>query len=236
VAAAGLIAACGGCGVFGIGQSVSYLGYSGTAIVSADGRTLIVGPYGNECGATVTAVAKENATKVALFVQSTTGSAPACQPGAGAMSLVVEQSIRLQDPLGRRKLVDGASGRPTPWLSGRLVLRPTVLPRGYRLMELRPWVTQSIREAACDQVYQARGNANVLEIIQVAGRSPNLGPGPDGWTRIRVRGHPGRASENLITWREDGLIDYVTAYRLGGTQRLPTTKQLIAIADSASTG
>jgi hypothetical protein len=32
--------------------------------------------------------------------------------------------------------------------------------------------------------------------------------GRAGGTLIRVRGHPGHAS-NLITWREDGLTDYI---------------------------
>jgi hypothetical protein len=65
---------------------VTYQGYAGTAIISADGRTLVVGPYGLDCGSRVTVVALEGVAKVALFLQYT--PAGHCNPGEGAMPLV----------------------------------------------------------------------------------------------------------------------------------------------------
>ena len=232
-----LAAVVAGCGVIGGASSqASYQGYGGTAIVSTDGRTLIVGPYGLSCGATVTVVAHESSRRVALFVQYLTpDNPPACPPHAGTSALRPEQSIRLRAPLGRRRLVDGATGRATAWISARLVLRPTALPPGYRLRELRPWLnlTQSSRPS-CVQFYQAQNDPNIVEIVQSAGNVQNLGAGSGGWTRIRVRGYPGHASRDLITWRENGLTDYVLAGEQSpaGAQVL-STRQLIAIADSA---
>jgi hypothetical protein len=225
-----------GCGLIGSGANgqVSYQGFGGTAIVSTDGRTLTVGPYGLSCGATVTVVARESSRRVALFVQYLTpDNPPACPPHSGTAALRSEETIRLRAPLGRRKLVDGATGRATAWISARLVLRPTVLPPGYRLRQLRPWInlTQSSRPS-CAQFYQAQNDPNIVEIVQSGGSLALPGPGQGGWTPIQVRGHRGRASRNLIIWREHGLIDYIANYGPSNRQLL-TARQLIAIADSA---
>jgi hypothetical protein len=231
----GLAAVCAGWPVPGGSGSVSRQGYSGSAIVSADGRTLTVGPYALSCPATVTVVGRESVGRVALFVQYLTPeNPPACPPGSGTAALRAEQTVRLRAPLGRRRLVDGATGSPTPWISARFVLRPAGLPPGYRLSEMRPWLNLTSRSLpACVQFFQASGDPDVLEIIQSAGRAPVLG-GAGDWTKIRVRGHPGRASRNLITWRENGLMDYVLIGEQSpaGPQVL-STRQLVAIADSA---
>jgi hypothetical protein len=52
-------AVCAGCSIAG-GGSVSRQGYSGSAIVSADGRVLTAGPYALSCPATVTVLARES--------------------------------------------------------------------------------------------------------------------------------------------------------------------------------
>jgi hypothetical protein len=238
-AAFGCIAALSsGCGNGGC--VVSYQRYGGTAIVSTDGRTITVGEFGSGgCGATVKAVARESATRVALFLRSTPLNPPAC-PNA-AESLITSQKIRLRAPLGSRKLVDGRTGTATPWISARLVLRPTRLPRGYRPAGLIPaanlaWA-QSPGPAGCTQYYQSPNKPNeVLEIIQTTGRLPRSEIPPGGRRPIRVRGHPGHASRNVITWREDGLTDYILMRGNLSPQDSPqllTTQQLIAIADSA---
>ena len=71
----GMTAVCAG-SVTGGGGSVSRQGYSGSAVVSADGRRLTVGPYGLSCSATVTVVAQESTRRVALFVQYLTPDNP----------------------------------------------------------------------------------------------------------------------------------------------------------------
>ncbi len=182
------------------GPVVSYQGYGGTAIVSADGRTVTVGEFGTSCPATVRAVARESTTRVALLLRFVTpANPPPCPQAAAAM--VPAQQIRLRAPLGGRKLVDGATGTATAWSSA--VLRGRTLP-------------------------------TELVIMQSAGRQVP-GPGRGGWTPIRVRGHPGRAARNLITWRENELTDSITigAQNAQDSPQLLTTRQLIAIANSA---
>lgn len=231
----GFLAAVAGCS--GAGSQVSYQGYGGTAIVSTDGRTVTVGQFGTSCPAKVMAVARESATRVALVLQLLTpDNPPPCLPSAAP--IVPSQAIRLHAPLGSRKLVDGATGRATAWISARLVLRPAALPAGYRLTELIPAAdisrAQSPGPRGCKQFYRSQRDANELEIVQSAGSVQIPGAGSGGWTRIRVRGYAGRASRNLITWRENGLTDYVLIGEQspGGAQVL-STRQLIAIADSA---
>jgi hypothetical protein len=240
-----LAAACGGGESAGSGGQVagsrlSYRGYSGTAIVSADGRTLTVGLYPAEaCPATIKPVARESATRVALFLEYTTPpNPPSCHQAA--VALVDARDITLGAPLGDRRLVDGASGRAVASIGARLVLRPTVLPAGYRLSELVPAGSLSFaagpRPAGCVQVYVSKADATQrLVIAQSAAGARIPGPGPNGWTSIRIRGHPGLATRNLITWRERGLTDYIVVGNQDGPQepQVLTTQRLTTIADAA---
>jgi hypothetical protein len=219
----------------GVSGTVTYQGYGGSAVVSADGATLTVGPYALSCAAQVSVAAKESATQVALFLRYLTPAHPrACPPGSGTQALRPAQVVRLRSPLGHRALVDGTTGKPTPSISGQLVLKPALVPDGYRLTQVRPWFSLGVREPACVQVYQRRGDATELEVVQVAGHPPVIGPRPGAWSPILVRGRAGRAAPDIITWREAGLADYIMVISEGST--LPptlTTQQLIAIADSA---
>jgi hypothetical protein len=145
--------------------------------------------------------------------------------------MVLAQRIQLRAPLGRRELVDGATGAATPWLSARLVLRPRFIPAGYRSSVLLPWMpsalySRGIKSAACSQRYWARKGPGVIDIIQ---SSDGLQLQQGGsWAPIRVRGLPAQAAPGVITWREQGLTDAIVA----GPGL--TTSQLVAIADSAS--
>jgi len=204
---------------------VTYQGYSGSAIVSADGRTLVVGPYGLECGSTVTVVAREGVAKVGLFLQYT--PARQCNPGEGAMAQVTAQRIRLHTPLGDRNLVDGETGTAIAYLSAGLILRPTSIPAGFRQIGLLPWMSASLdprgaRSAACTQIYQARNGLNEFEILQSAAGLQLPG---SSWVPITVRGFPGRATADVISWHEHGLNDAIWG-PFG-------TSELVAIADSA---
>lgn len=87
------------------------------------------------------------------------------------------------------------------------------------------------------QVYVSKADATQrLIIAQSAAGARVPGPGPNGWTSIRIRGHPGLATRNLITWRESGLTDYIVVGSQDGLAepQALTTQQLIAIADGAS--
>ncbi|MDR2987852.1 MAG: hypothetical protein LBV34_23740 [Nocardiopsaceae bacterium] len=232
-----IAAAASGCG--SDGPVISYQGYDGTAIVSRDGRTITVGGFGS-CGSVDKAVARESAHKVALFVRTSTprGIVPLC-PNIVA-SLITAQQIRLRAPLGSRKLVDGRTARATPRISAELVLRPARLPREYHLAKLIPpkdeVLAQSADRAEWTQYYLPAHKASWLEIIQTAGKLPRSEMPPGGTHPIRVRGYPGHASRNVITWREDGLTDYIWMFGAQspqGVQQLVTTHQLNAIAESA---
>lgn len=223
----------------GTSSHVSYQGYSGTAVVSADGRTIMVGPYlSGGCSATVTAVARESTTEVALFLQGVPSNRQCSGPTEVAAS-VPAQDIRLVQPLGSRKMVDGATGRAIAWISARLMLRPAALPVGYRLTEVAPAVelgrTESPGPAGVTQFYGSPHGADALEIAQGAGGFQVPGPGTGGWTSIRVRGQSGRATRNLITWRQNGLTDFIVVGRQNGPDepQVMSTQQLIAIANSS---
>ena len=239
-----LAATCGGCAAASSDQQITshvgqgtYQGYGGTAIVGADGRTITVGSYpAEDCPRTITPVARESATQVALFLEYVMPpNPPLCRQAA--VALVDARDITLREPLGNRKLVDGATSQAIVWISARFVLRPTVLPAGYRLSDLIPagdfLQTHSPRPAGCAQRYVSKAGAVELVITQSAGSVRLQGSGE--WIPIRVRGHPGRAARNVITWRENGLTDYISV----GTGTNPnepqvlSTQQLIAVADSA---
>jgi hypothetical protein len=153
-------------------------------------------------------------------------------------ALVEERNVRLSRPLGRRKLVDGATGQPTAWISARFVLRLTALPAGYRLTDLSPAtegaMPQNLGPPGASEIFRPPHAEPELDIEQSAGIIVGLGPGPGGWSPVEVRGHPGQATRNLITWQEHGLYDSI---EIGGTDKpqILGTKQLIAIADAALT-
>lgn len=241
IAAFCVVAAVSACGVVGLGagRTFSYHGYGGTAIVSADGRTITVGEFpGSACGAKITAVAEETRSRVALFLRyPTPHGQTACVSDSAAK--VIAQNIRLGAPLERRKLVDGATGRATEWISARLVLHPGWLPDGFRLQALIPAAdisgVQVPGPAGCVQIFTSGSSPFPLEIVQSAAPLRGFGSSPSGWTTMQVRDHHGLATRNVITWRENGLVDYVSA---GGaaarnSPQLLSTQQLIAIADSA---
>jgi hypothetical protein len=238
---AGVAMVSGGCGTV-VGhtgnQVITYQGYGGTAIVSANGQIITVGEFGTSCPTKVKAVAREMATHVALFLQfSTPRTHPSCPNGAAMV--IPSQKIQLHTPLGTRKLIDGKTGRATAWISARLILKPAQLPDGYRLADLIPAVNlaraQSPGPAGCRQFYQSPETSAQLEIVQTVGPFRQQGLITVGGTPIRVRGHIGYATRNQIRWHENGLTDYI----LTGTQdmqnppHLLNTRQLIAIADSA---
>jgi len=250
--AAVLAAAAAGCtggAQPGVARGGTFLtGYPGTAVVSADGRTVTVGPYPPDiCPAAITAVARESKTRVALYLEQVTPpDPPSCGLVQGAEGAPVwAYNLRLSEPLGNRKLVNGATGRAVAWISSRLVLRPAALRAGYHQGVFEPtgdtpgtYVTYG-GAAGAIQYFNETGGPNDLVIVQSAGKVdlPNQGPEPPPgpWVPVVVRGQAGRGNHNMITWRENGLTDYIV--NLPNTDpsspRVLTMRQLIAVADSA---
>ncbi|HEX6523840.1 MAG TPA: hypothetical protein VF070_28140 [Streptosporangiaceae bacterium] len=252
---AGIVATtCIGCAAVTSTQQVdsragqeSFQGYNETAVVSADGKTITVGPYpaSTSCAA-IMPVARESKTQVALFLKRVSpwhghgceGGATA--PGHMAVAPVFAANIRLRDPLGNRKLVNGTTGQGIAWVSARVVLRLTGT--SYRLRSIVPTGRMSGAQgiaAGATQYYVRSDGSNGLAIVQSAGNAKVPGPAPGGWVPIVVRGHSGRATRNLVTWRENGLTDYLAVEYAVETANMDypqvlTTKQLIAIADTAT--
>jgi hypothetical protein len=229
-----------GCGVVtgasggGGGQTVvSYDGYAGPALLSADQRTVTVAGFSYPCFGTMQPIARETSTRVSLWLKYET---PA-HHGACNSSMAMEgpRNIRLSAPLGGRLLIGGATGQPVHWFDVRRMLRPSVIPAGFKLQEITPLLANSLPAPAtpgCRQEYLARGDAT-LSIVQSAGslqlpQTGNRAPGA-----IRVRGYPGYASADGITWREGGYNILIEDFPGSGSVPVLTTAELITIADSA---
>jgi hypothetical protein len=257
-AAAGLlIAAAVGCGSGGSGGSGSSGSSSGSgtfkgsaflrevwgpAVVSADGRVLTIDGYYAGCGTASTLVARQSPARVALWVRDVVVRPVA--PGACAQGAPPPRQVRLAAPLGKRKLVDGASGQPILQFSARQLLLPRVLPHGYRLQEVVPLVTSPEGHPVVTvslHYYRQSGGTGELVITESpdgpfvpqpwqSPPEPWQPPGQQGrWTLIRVRGVQGWAASAVIAWRQRGLV-----YSVSAEPPPPlTTAQLIAIADSA---
>lgn len=220
-------------GGHGGGQTVvSYVGYGGPTLLSADERTVTVAGFTYPCFGTLRPIARETKTRVGLWLTYVTP----VHHGVCNMDMAMEGplNIRLGAPLGSRLLIDGATGRALHWFDARQMLRPSAIPAGYKLRVVTPFVTGSLPAPAtpgCRQDYQSRDatlsiiqSAGTLELPQTSGRAP---------AAIRVRGHPGFASAYAIMWREAGYNVLIEAYPEMGDAPVITTKALIAIADSA---
>jgi hypothetical protein len=231
-----LIATASGCGSAGAvsGGAVSWGGVWGPAIVSADGRTLTVAGYATGCGITATLVARQSPTQVALRARDVVTSS--CFPGEGAMPRPPPLEVRLDTALGRRKLLNGCTGRPVPQFDARLLLQPRILPPGYQLRQVYPQLTGTEGHAVAEVrlSYDAQTETAGYLLITESPDSPFVSPPwqspADGsqWTRIRVRGVPAWAGPSVIAWRQRGLL-----YSVSASPPLTTT-QLTAIADSAT--
>ena len=213
-------------------NSVSYAGYAGPTLLSADQRTVTVAGFSYPCFGTLRPIARETRTRVALWLKYVTP----VHHGVCTMDMAMEgpRNIRLSAPLGSRLLVDGATGRSLHWFDVRRMLRPAVIPAGYKLHVVTPLVTGSLPAPAapgCRQDYQYR--SGTLSIIQSAGRVELPQAGGHAPAAVQVRGHPGAASAYAIMWREAGYSVLIEAYPETGKAPVFTTAALIAIAGSA---
>jgi hypothetical protein len=232
VATAGLlVVAVIGCGS---GRAFFWGGVLGPAIVSADGRVLTVAGYASGCGITSTLVATQSMAHVALRVRDV--AVRSCMPGEGALAVPPPLQVRLATPLGMRKLINGANGQPVRRFNARLLLRPRILPPGYRLRQVFPQLTGPAGHTIVrvQLWYYSRSERADGLVITESPDSP-LVPRPwlsparhSQWIRLRVRGVSGWAGPSVIAWRQGGLIYSISA----GPPLI--TAQLIAIANSAT--
>jgi hypothetical protein len=157
-------------------------------------------------------------------------------PGEGALAVPPPLQVRLAAPLGKRKLVNGATGERVPQFDARLLLRPGILPPGYRLRQAIPRLTgpEGHAIAQVQLWYSPPAERADWLVITESPESPLVlppwqsQPQHGRWTRTRLRRVQGWAAPGVIAWRQRGLI-----YSISADTPL-TTAQLIAIADSAT--
>jgi hypothetical protein len=92
---------------------VSYVGYAGPTLLSADQRTVTVAGFAYPCFGTLQPIAREARRRVALWLKYVTPvHHGVCNRD---MAMAGPQNIRLSTPLGSRLLADGATGRSLHW-------------------------------------------------------------------------------------------------------------------------
>ncbi|GAA1962387.1 hypothetical protein [Kitasatospora viridis] len=212
-------------------------GYTGSVVVGADDRTLFVGGFGGVCDEDFTPVATESAGSVALSIKVTaapgSGSDGACSAGQ-----VTSASVRLNQPLGSRALVDGDGGATLASFDGSRLLRPAKLPPGYRLMSTAPYQASSGAVGAI-QHWGSDKLLGQLELIQLDGPLSDVhsfydssDTGYQTSPPLTVRGQPATqySATGRVGWTEGGEAMLMTWFT---TDPQPSTASVIAIADSS---
>lgn len=221
-----------------LGSTVSYDGYRGPVLVSADGRTVTVGGFSLPCFGSLALTADETPTQVALRLRTTTPRRHGvCHSAMGMVQALV---VHLRVPLGSRALVDGGTGLSLPWFDGRKVLRPATLPAGYRPEVTSAWVTSGRSTGprfplGCVQYFRSARTGGVFEIAQTMGIVKNSAVASKGSRTVWVRGVRGLAGDNSVGWVADGQTFTVIIVVAPGEGPGPvlTIDDLIATVDSA---
>jgi hypothetical protein len=195
---------------------LSYNVIPGTALLSADGRTLTVGDFSHSCvdRATVVVTESESLRKVSLLEQ--THHTPEECPAILAPDLL---RVRLHAPLGRRTLIDGTTGRPLVWFDQRHELKPGYLPAGFRpTARAWPfWIPYAGVSAwpVCTQLFSlsdpVSGAQADLMLTQVEGASAAFLTGRASdfrWQKTAVSGHGAWIAQvgeaRYLAWSDGG--------------------------------
>ena len=236
--AAGAVLIGGASAAWGFSHHGSFYDVSpGSVLVSADGHVITLADLSASCLHPAEVVLTESSSAVTIVERTEpdsppTGCARAFEPDA--------LTIRLRDPVGRRVLLDGTTGRPLRWFDQRRELRPTYLPAGFSAWPPdMPFAFPYLdvpQGAFCTQMFH--GSSGWLAITQLLGgaHDSRLKAGWPGtvfrWHGVRVRGHRGWLAWDRLTWYEGGQSVLIVAggrlVRLSG-QSAPL---LLAIARS----
>ena len=204
---------------------------TGGALVSSDGRTVAVsGVVG--CDATDTLRAAEQPGRVTLTLDYVHLANPPC---SGIPGFAVYRA-RLQAPLGRRALVDAATGRPVPYFDASSLDKPGYLPPGYAFRYAAPdafglfggeYLAVPVdARLSCSQIYSPSDDYDLLVITQADG-GRLVWPAGVKPRKLTVRGRPALAIPGRISWVQDGQLIVVATNN--PELRLP---ELVAVADS----
>lgn len=211
---------------------VSTMPIDGGALVSADGRTVSVTAPAL-CDDTDNLSAAERPDRVTLTLDYTHPRSPTC---SGMPGYAVYRA-RLQAPLGRRALVDSATGKLVPYCVASRLPRPAYLPAGYALRYDAPtahglvygdYLAVPIQATvSCSELYAAADPYDDLLVITQARGGRLSWPTGIKPQRLVVRGHPALAIPGRISWTEDGQLIVVAT-----TNPALHPRELIAVADS----
>jgi hypothetical protein len=232
----------GGQVVSSAGQIVSDVGYQGPVLVSADRHSVTIGGGDLQypCFGSLHPFATETTTMVELWLRYVTPAQHG--PCRFSMARYRPTVLRLSSPLGSRELMDGATGRPLPWLGEWRILRPSAIPTGLRAEGVIPGgptpsgqSSSGTTPPGCIQLYQS---ADYLLQISQSSFPFGLPAASQAPSAIEVRGLPGRGTVGDtvaagITWREAGMYVEIVAEYLNSSGSPLTVQQLIAIANSA---
>jgi hypothetical protein len=156
------------------------------------------GPPDDPCARAYAATADPTAATVTVTLRELPGPTPPPEHGCTAIGHGRTVTIDLPEPLRDRPLVDGATGRQRPVLDAALLLTPSWLPPGYRLVSERLESGVDIRQWAPDRPDQRllieQGDADHLS---------RPGVDPIVLARPQVRGRP------ATVWKTRGFDDLV---------------------------
>lgn len=206
------------------------------ALVAPDGRHVFV-PYtagGCVVGARLTAT--ETGSVVTLVLRQVLTGASICPAD---LILGDVTSVTLPHPLWGRSVVDGLTGRRIPYFDGRKLLRVTYLPSGFRFSAYLTYPVTLVTNWEREFVSAGQATAPV-DVVQVPGIAPVVGPSWPVTARVKVGGRPaaltagtsnGQVFGRAITWRAGGYTFIVYTVQVRGGQRLLSAAQLTGIAN-----
>jgi hypothetical protein len=222
----------GGVWLFRNSDVITFDSVEGGALVSGDGRTIAVTGDGMLCDQVITLHAVEAEATVTLDLRNAQPRRPQC---AGMTGYAVYR-VRLSLPLGRRRLIDGVTGKPVPYLDVKAIRRPAYVPPGYvfrydepvaRGFPFYPQPPVTIHgRVSCSEVFSTREDHWLVITQQPVG--PVRWPATFRLRAVTVQGHRALTYAGLLTWIQDGLRFTV---RSDAGPPLPLS-ELLAIASS----
>lgn len=204
------------------------------ALVTADGRHVVVPFTGGGCVQGATLTAAETSSTVTLVLRQILSGSGVCPADLTVGTAV---TVTLPHPLWGRSLVDGWTGRPIPYFDGRNLLRVTYLPPGYRFSAYLPFPSPVF--TAWEREFASPGQAAApVDVEQVPGNATV----PPSWpvtSRVRAGSRlaavgvltgNGQVFGRAITWRAGGYTLVVYTVMVHPGQRLLSAAQLTGIA------
>jgi hypothetical protein len=229
-----LAVALAGCQSSGVSSELEPIA---RALVSTDGRSIVVPATGGGCVRRVALTASQTASTVRLRLTafSVTGHDVAC----ASVIRLLQTSTRLRTPLGHRRLVDADTGREVPFIPAGALARPGWLPEGAS----RP-TNSPVNGWTRTYSFPARLHRAPLTIVQNPKRFSNPlelhADSVDKISHLSIDGRPARLRvENqgrgidqvLLGWHADGYALIVASLPARSGQRPLSPATVIRVAD-----